>query len=309
MKISIVVLTFNRRNCLKRQLQFFQRIIRGEKDLEIIIVDNGSDQSVDDLVMSDSRVRVVKNEKNMGAVGRNRGMKVALGDIIITLDDDVYGITDEHLTTLEELFESPDVAAVNFQILEEGTNRIANWCHPCDEEIFNDREFETSGISEGAVAFRGSVLRQVGYYPEYFFISHEGPDLAYRIINESWRILYTPEITVTHAYEKVGRPSWRRYYYDTRNQLWLVLRNYPFFYGVKKLFIGWCSMLVYSVRDGYFTFWLKAVFSSFCGVPRALRDRCPPTKETERRIRLIEKNKIGFLKMVRKRLFGKDVKI
>jgi GT2 family glycosyltransferase len=310
MMISIVILTYNRPDCLKKQLRLLCGLRLDEQDLEIIIVDNASEPKVDNsFVGSDPRIKIVRNRINLGAVGRNYGMRVAKGDIIITLDDDVYGLTDYHIEALQLLFKPPDVAAVNFKVVEEGTGRIANWCHPYDEKRYHNEEFETSEISEGAVAFRRSTLCSVGYYPDYFFISHEGADLAFRLINKSWRILYTPQIIVTHAYEDNGRTNWRRYYYDTRNQLWLVLRNYPFLYGLKKLFIGWSSMLVYSVRDGYFKYWMKAVWDAINEWQIAWGDRSTPKKEAIQYIMMLEENKPGFWHMVRKRLLNREVKI
>lgn len=307
MLISIVVLTYNRRARLAQQMMALSNLTF--QNIEIIIVDNCSDESVDDLVLRDDRTVLVRNVENKGAVGRNCGMAIAGGEIVITLDDDVYGITDEHLQALIEMFEAPDLAAVNFKIQEEGTGRVANWCHPYDQELYSDKVLQTNHISEGAVAIRRTALEEVGLYPELFFISHEGPDLAFRLINADWSVIYSPEITVTHAYESNGRTSWRRYYYDTRNQLWFVLRNLSFCYGVKRLAIGWGAMLVFSVRDGYLRYWLKGVLDALVGAPQAWRDRSAPTAPARKKWREIERYKPGFFSMVRKRLFTREVKI
>lgn len=307
MKISIVILTYNRRERLAQQIDLFKKV--RFHSVEIIIVDNCSNEAVDDLVRQDTRATLLRNDKNMGAIGRNRGMEIASGDIIITLDDDVYGITDLHLERLCQLMQRPDLAAVVFKVNEEKTGRLMNWCHPYDPDLFSAQEFETNDISEGAVAFRRSALQQVGLYPEYFFISHEGIDLAFRLINAGWRVIYNPEIVVTHAYDQRARVSWRRYYFDTRNQLWLVLRNFSFIYGSKRLFIGWGSMLAYSVRDGYLRYWLRAVRDGLLGAPKAWRDRKPPNAQAIRRWRQIEKNKLGFWQMTHKRLFSREVRI
>ena len=110
MQISIIILTFNTRNRQNNNIKLLAGLNLGEKELEIIVVDNASEQKVDDLVTCDPRVKLVRNEVNLGAVGRNRGMQIATGDIIVTLDDDVYGITDDHIETLVSLFSSPDIA-------------------------------------------------------------------------------------------------------------------------------------------------------------------------------------------------------
>jgi GT2 family glycosyltransferase len=305
-EFTLVILTYNRPERVQMHLEYLAHLSR--TDLEVIFVDNCSEVRVSSLVPN-GRYTVVRNETNLGAVGRNRGIEAACGDIVITLDDDVYGITDQHLDSLREVMKQPNIAAVNFHIREEDTGRIANWCHPYDGEKFCYQSFETNGISEGAVAFRRTALAQVGLYPDYFFISHEGPDLACRLINAGWRLIYSPDVVVTHAYEQRGRAGWRRYYYDTRNLLWLVLRNFSLWSGLKQLFIGWGSMLVYSIRDGYLRFWFKAVWDSFLGIPRALRDRVPLTAAAKKQWLQIEKHRLSFWKMAKKRLISRDVRI
>ncbi len=304
---TLVILTYNRPERVQIHLEYLDKI--AIENLEVIFVDNCSETHVSEL-MSGYPYIVIRNEENLGAVGRNKGIEAAQGEIIITLDDDVYGITNKDLEHIQDIMQQSDIAAVNFCIREEGTERIANWCHPFDEDFFVCQNFETNSISEGAVALRRSALAQVGLYPEYFFISHEGPDLAMRLINAGWRLVYSPEIVVTHAYEQRGRKSWRRYYYDTRNQLWFVSRNCSFFYGLKLLFISWGSMFIYSIRDGYLRYWFKAVWDALRGVRRALQDRTPPTSAARKKWHQLERQKPSFWKMARKRLFNRgEVKI
>lgn len=305
--ISVVVLTYNRPDRVRQQYEYLSQIT--DKRVEIIIVDNCSEQPVEEVLPKEHGFVVIRNSTNLGAVGRNTGMANSKGEIAVTLDDDVYGLTDAHLHELRRLFASREVGAINFSIKDEGTGNIANWCHPCDEIKYFNQPFETNQISEGAVAFNKAALDEVGLYPEYFFISHEGPDLAYRLINHGWKITYSPDIVVTHAYEQKERTTWRRYYYDTRNQLWFVLRNCPFGYGLKKLIIGCGSMMIYSIRDGFFRYWVLGITDSFRGSTRSFKHRTPPKLETIIRIREIEKNKPSFFRMLRKRLWKRGVKI
>ena len=61
------------------------------RDLELIIVDDCSTDDTDEVVASftDSRIRYIKNEENMGAaLSRNRAMREARGEWIAFLDSD-----------------------------------------------------------------------------------------------------------------------------------------------------------------------------------------------------------------------------
>jgi len=307
MTFTVVLLTYNRRNRVAEQINHLRAITI--PDIEIIVVDNGSEESVEDLTQQDSRIKLIRNASNLGAVGRNVGMRAATGDYVVTLDDDCYGLKDGDFATIEKLFsEDASVAAINFLVLEEKTELITDWCHPRDMNVHHNTAFATNHISEGAVVFRKTALEAVGYYPDDFFISHEGPDLAFRLINAGFEVVYTPEVSIYHTYEQKGRASWRRYYYDTRNQLWLALRNYPFFYACKELFLAWGSVFIYAVRDGYVKYWFKGIVDGFKGSASAYRERQKPKATTMKRMKEIEVHRPSFLSRVMKRIANDEMR-
>lgn len=306
--ISIVILTYNRIDMLRNSLFSLQKI--RYKPLEIIVVDNNSRKPVSGVIKKEfSFVTMVVLPKNIGVGGRNAGIKKASGDIIITLDDDIVGIDDLAINKLITLFKNSMVGAVCFKVVHPVNNEVVNWCHHYPVDTFSERSFVTNEITEGAVAFRKETLKRSGLYPESFFISHEGPDIAFRIMNQGYSVMYYPEIVVKHFHSKIGRESWRRYYYDTRNLLWLVVRNYTFWGGLKHLFIGLSSMLVYSVRDGYIIHYMRGIFDGLLGIKREIKNRTKPTKRTLEIMRTIEKNRPNFIEMVKKRVFQKEIRI
>lgn len=306
--ISIVILTYNRKILLKDLLLSISKI--KYKHLEIIVVDNHSDEPVLDMISSEfPHVILLQMEENTGVAARNRGISYASGDIIITLDDDIIGINDEALYKIIKIFNNPEIGAVCFKVHDARTDKITNWCHHYPVEEFSEQPFITNEITEGAVAFRKATLDLTGLYPGSFFISHEGPDLAYRIMNKGYYVIYSPEIIVKHYHSELGRTDWRRYYFDTRNILWLSARNHPFFYAVKYLFIGLTAMLVYSIRDGYLRYWIKGLKDGFLGIKMAFSERCLMSERTLRLVRNIEKNRPSFIFLLRKRLFQKKIQI
>jgi GT2 family glycosyltransferase len=124
-----------------------------------------------------------------------------------------------------------------------------------------------------------------------------------------YRVIYSPEVRVLHSHCMVARASWRRYYYDTRNLIWYVVRSFPLVRGAGMIAIGAGSMLVYAVRDGYFRYWLKGILDAVHGIGKVLEDRKRITADTLMRYREIKKHNPGFFYMVRKRLFARNVKI
>jgi Glycosyl transferase family 2 len=174
---SIVVLTHDRPEevlRLARELRKFS-----SRGAEIIIVDNASPRPVRDLIDHDE-FTILRLPTNEGAVGRNHGIRKAARDIVITLDDDLFGLTDETFEILERRFsQEPATGAICFRVLSsKPPHPQINWCHHYRIEAFADRRFVTDEISEGAVAFRRTALEETALYPEEFFISHEGVALA-----------------------------------------------------------------------------------------------------------------------------------
>lgn len=309
MKVSISVLTYNRADILKELLESLCKI--SYSPLEIIVIDNHSSDETEAIVKKQSpRIRYFKTSKNIGVAARNVGISKASGDIVITLDDDIIGIDDFDIKSLVALFESkPDVGAICFKIVDYHTGEVCNWCHHYKKEEFCDREFVTDEITEGAVAFRKSVLDRSGFYPAHFFISYEGLDLLCRMLDVGYRTIYSPRVCVRHRTAKEGRKNWRRYYYDTRNQIWMVARNYPIFFGLKYLLRGLTAMLFYSIRDGFFSYWMKGIWHGLKDLPKVLQDRKPVSKEAVKTLKEIASNRPSLIYMVKQRIFQREIKL
>lgn len=300
---SIVALTFDRNHLLERLLGELQ--VFAQDGAQIIVVDNASSIPAETVTRRHPGVSLIRSPRNLGAAGRNLGFAAATGDIVICLDDDVHALSRDTCERLREIFADASVAAVNFKVLEEGTGRIVNWVHHRSVEEFGDATFDTYEITEGAVAFRRSILQRVGGYPEAFFLSHEGPDLALRIMDQGVRVIYHPAINVSHSFAPEGRPSWRKYYYDTRNTLWLAARNLPALYGMRLVARQTLAMLVYSVRDGYVRWWSRGVWDGLRGLPAAWNGRREVSPETMHRVRRIDSFRPPLLYQLRKRLFSR----
>lgn len=308
MKFSFVILYFNRYEYILRIVSDIAAL--ETDDIEIIIVDNNSDINIENDVRSIREgVKYIRLDSNLGAVARNRGIQLATGDYVISLDDDVVGINDADILTIRNVFKNERIAAISFKVIDPVTSKITNWIHHYSKDLFSDKMFLTNEVSEGAVCFRKSALDKVGLYYEKYFISHEGPDLACRILDADYDIVYCPDVVVTHHHSKIGRKSWRRYYYDTRNVFWLGARNYPLFFALKLIFWGVMPMLVYSIRDGFIKYWIKGVFDGIRELPEVIRGRRVVSQVTLDLIKEIESNRPSLFVLIKTRLFQKDVKI
>ncbi len=309
MKFSIIVLTYNRAEVLQRLLSELNKLEYSH--LEIIVIDNNSEDETE-TVINDSfnNIRYVKMKKNIGTAARNIGFDIATGDVVVTLDDDIVGFKDEHIETIKHIFLTrSEIGGVCFKIVDHRTNQVCNWCHHCRKDIYCDTEFNTDEITEGAVAFRKTAIDCAGQYAPYFFISHEGADLLCRIMDRGYSVIYNPEILVKHLTHPSGRKSWRRYYFDTRNQIWLAARNYPFYYAMKYLSRGLGAMLFYSLRDGFFRYWIQGVTDAMKYLPTVFKERKKIKYSTLTRLKAIAKTRPTLAYTLKQRLFKCEIKL
>jgi len=90
--ISIVMLTYNRENLVRRAIESV--LSQTFKDFEYIIIDNGSDdhsgEIADTYAALDSRLCVIHKERGNIGSGRNAGLDAAAGEYITFIDDDDF---------------------------------------------------------------------------------------------------------------------------------------------------------------------------------------------------------------------------
>jgi glycosyltransferase involved in cell wall biosynthesis len=88
--ISVIMLTYNRENLIRRAIECVLK--QTCEDFEFIIVNNGStDRSgeiADQYAAEDARIRVIHRERGNIGSGRNTGLNAAQGEYIAFIDDD-----------------------------------------------------------------------------------------------------------------------------------------------------------------------------------------------------------------------------
>jgi len=309
-KVSIVILTYNRKDILNILLESLSKL--KYSPLEIIVVDNHSEDGTEKLLSSSyPDIIKIRTKKNIGAAARNIGLDRAEGKVIICLDDDVFSLSDDSIHYIMKMFQNnPQIGAINFKVIDYYSGEICNWIHHRIYEDNHDKTFLSYEITEGAVAFSKTALEHSGKYPEYFFLSYEGTDLAFRIINAGYNVIYTGDIVVRHSHSNLGRKSWTNYYYDTRNALWFAMRNLPVgSFMLRFLIRMYSSTFVYAVRDGFLKYWFIAVRDGLLGLPNVLKDRKVISALTMQTITDIDRFRPPFIYQVGKRLFRKNMRL
>ena len=214
-------------------------------DLDIVVVGNGWQPEG-----LPEGVRSVHEPENTGIPqGRNIGAAEAIGEFLFFFDDDATIPTTDALTRLvEQIRTADDIALCQPGLTDPVTGQAPRrWVPRLRVKPGELQGGEVATFSEGVVMIRRSAFVAAGGWPGHFFFGHEGIDLAWRLIDDGWRLWYAPEITVHHPYTEAARHD---IYYRTnaRNRVWVAKRNLPA--PLVPLYLGtWTALTLARVHD------------------------------------------------------------
>jgi GT2 family glycosyltransferase/ADP-ribose pyrophosphatase YjhB (NUDIX family) len=210
--------------------------------VEIIVVDNASTDGSQAFVSENyPEVHLIALPENRGFTGGcNAGMKAAQGDVIILLNND----TEVEPNWIEEVVAAfdrhPEAGMVASRMLlfdRRDTLHTAGDTYSVDGQAGNrgvwqldgpryNREEPVFSACGGSAAYRRSMLDETGFLDDDFFFSMEDIDLAWRAQLAGWRCIYAPGAVVYHHLKATGGGATASYY-DGRNMLWVIAKNYP----------------------------------------------------------------------------------
>ncbi len=245
--VSIITVNYN---ALEVTCELLDSIRRNSyKELEVIVVDNASDNSPEDFLKNNyPEVRLIHSKKNLGfAGGNNLGIQAARGDFLFFLNNDAE-LTDGTIETMLALFEqlpgvgiaSPKICYHNAKPSSEpdiiqyaGTTHV----HPLtarNSTLGNGEEdkgqFQNAGptayVHGAAMMAPRKVIEEVGMMPEDFFLYYEELDWCEQIRSAGYEIWIVPNAKIYHKESfSVNKVGTLKTYYLNRNRLLFMRRN------------------------------------------------------------------------------------
>ncbi|CAN5574530.1 N/A [soil metagenome] len=272
--ISIVIVNFRQNELLIKCVRSIYEKIRSYP-FEVIIVNNSPDEDISFLETDFAELKILKNDNNGLAIGRNTGVKVSKFDHILFLDPDTEMRTDPFSILIPEFIKTK-FGAVGLKMYS--TNNIfqlsfgklpdpeGNSSNRSDEKKFHDmnldfileKEYEygyvrfVEYINSTAVFMKKSVFESIGGYNERFFLYYEDADLCQRLKRKNLPVFFFPFLKLVHFNESKKELQSFKYFHKNRsklvyNSLWLSSYEnfiYRLYFILKYLFLSFAGFKV-----------------------------------------------------------------
>jgi GT2 family glycosyltransferase len=283
--VSILIVSYNTCAVLRECLQSVAGAEDGLK-VEVIVVDNGSRDDSCAMVRNEFPwVRLVESKLNLGFGGANlRAYEFATGRYVVLLNSDAFLRPDSLRLSVDKMEKDPQAglgggrlvgragepqpSARMFPTLLSQLLVMSGLAdrHP-QSKFFGQsdrtwadpmKDAEVDWVPGAYSIIRDSVLRQVGFFDPIFFLYYEEVDLCRRIQQSGYKIMYWPEIVITH----IGGESSRQVKTLEMSQsgaqlvLWRMRSTLLFYrkhggmkaYGARWLEVLWCHCRAFRNR-------------------------------------------------------------
>ncbi len=291
------MINYNGEAHLRRSLP--AAVARADEFAEILLVDNGStDGSIAFVERNFPMVRILRLGENRGAgAARNAGIRAAVSDRILLLDNDVVLLDGCAATLSAALDRHPRAAAAAATVLYARDPAIIQYdgadshylglmiLRHADVPLADRRVEVRTGNSLVTCCFmldRRRLPEGVRFDEDYFYIA-EDHDFGLQLRELGCEIVSVPDALVLHgdgtenlSIRQLGGYSRLRVFYTIRNR-WLVILKH---YSARTLLLLAPMLLVYEIaqlagviRKGWFREWREAAAWTIRHMPETLEKR------------------------------------
>ncbi len=214
-------------------------------DPEIVVISNGGGE-----IDIPTGARLFVSRENLGIPGgRNLGAADSAHPVMFFLDDDAwYSESDLAAKALDTFDADPKLGILSFRLRDPVTGLSERRHVPRLRVGDPAQSSDVTSFLGGACAIRREVFERCGPYPKAFFYSHEESDLAWRAIDEGFRVQYRGDLTVLHPAAPPSRHA-EYHYRSSRNRVWLARRRLPWLIAIPHIAL-WTMRSLFSAGSG-----------------------------------------------------------
>jgi GT2 family glycosyltransferase len=198
---SIVIPTFNGASRIGNCLDSLVKQTAG-RNIEILVVDDGSTDSTPSVVGAYSSVRLISQENAGPASARNRGALESHGRILLFTDDDCVPMPD-WIDAMLSPFSDPDIVGAKGVYRTNQRSLAARFVQVEYEDKYRlmARLSNIDFIDTYSAAFRRDrFLEMTGYDTSFPVACAEDVELSYRMSARGWKMKFVPSAIVYHTH-------------------------------------------------------------------------------------------------------------
>jgi len=234
--VTVIIPTFNAADKLAACLYALEHQSCPKEKFEIIVIDDGSKDNTADLVKN-YKVHYFYQENKGPAAARNKGVELALGDIILFTDSDCA--PDQNwIQEMAKPFADPEIVGVKGAYQTAQHSMWARFAQLEFEERYSIllKNIYIDMVDTYSAGYRKDLFLSMGGFDTSFPVpNNEDTELSYKISLTGQRLIFNPKAIVWHT----GHP-------DSLNQ-----------YMRLKFWRGYWRMIVYHkyaakmIKDSY----------------------------------------------------------
>ncbi|MTJ11802.1 glycosyltransferase [Anabaena sp. UHCC 0187] len=159
--ISVIIPVYNGEKYLAEAIENVKN--QDYQPLEIIVIDDGSTDKTGEVAAEfKDNIRYIYQENSGPSAARNRGIKMAKGDVIAFLDVDDLWSDDKLQLQTNYLVENPLIDIVQGLIQQMNLSQLTSAEKPTFEPVYKPYNY----INLGSAIYRKSVFEKIGYFDE-----------------------------------------------------------------------------------------------------------------------------------------------
>ena len=203
MTFSVIIINYKTpqltRNCLASLLA-----LKTEESLEIILVDNASEDNSVELLEAEfqGRIKIISSERNLGfSGGNNLGAKEARGEFLLFLNSDTI-VKEDIFKSATNIFNKDNKVALVSPILvnEDGIKQkdaFGTWPNLINL-ILRRKSNKVEWLSGCALFIRKNIFDELSGFDENFFLYFEDIDLCQRAFAKGYRTKLDESTKIIH---------------------------------------------------------------------------------------------------------------
>ncbi len=213
--ISVIIVSFNNEKTIEACLSSLRK---NEPGVEIIVVDNNSEDKTKEIVSRYSSVKLIASDQNLGfSKGCNKGVKAAEGDYLVFLNPDTKLLAPGQLSQMVEyLAENPDFGAIGPKLLHQDgslhktARNLPTFFRAFKEYLLGMKgQYDFYVPAEGQISAVESIIgacfvisrevfQKVKGFDERYFLYYEDLQLSKDIGELNLKIAYDPSLKIQH---------------------------------------------------------------------------------------------------------------